>query len=426
MLRPSTAGVAAPAAAADRQLADKLVELGFLNLWQASQLLQGRTRFRLGHYRIVDSLGRGGMGQVFKAEHELLGSTVAVKVLPRNRSSPEAIACFLQEIRAQYSLNHGNLVRALDAGRDGNVYYLVTEYVPGCDLRKLVRGQGRMDMFSAARVICQAAAGLAHAHARGLVHRDVKPGNVLVTPDGHAKLSDLGLARPLVGDFQNDLRCGRIVGTLDYLSPDQIKDPWNPTCAWDIYSLGCTLYYAVTGKVPFPKGTIRDKIRAHCELRPLDPRRWNHALDEDFVELMADMMAKDPSRRVASAEEVIERLKPWSEPREREKSLHSSPAARRSESRSAGGSDDQLGLEDSAPSFPEISGLEPDRRQNSDQAFQATDRALGSDETLSAVCPENDAPRGAAEVLAPWAVLVLLPMGMVAMILLLWWAIERL
>ena len=124
------------------------------------------------------------------------------------------------------------------------------------------------------------AEGLEYAHAQGIVHRDVKPGNVLVTPEGEAKLSDLGLAGPLTGTPRPTRATARSSGTADYLSPDQIRDPWNPTPAWDIYSLGCTLYYAVTGKVPFPGGTTADKARAHCELRPLDPRRLNPHLSD--------------------------------------------------------------------------------------------------------------------------------------------------
>lgn len=301
-----------PAAApTDQQLADRLVEMGKLNAWQAHQLFEGRTKFNLGPYRIIDAIGQGGMGQVFKAEHELLGRVVAIKVLPKAKSTPEAIKNFTNEIRNLARLDHPKLVRALDAGHDGNVYFLVTEYVPGSDLRKLVRRNGPLSMQEAAWIVYQVAEGLAHAHAQGMIHRDVKPANVLVTPDGVAKLSDLGLAGPLSGDVESDPRFGKIVGTADYLSPDHIKAPWNPTPAWDIYSLGCTLYYAVTGKVPYPGGTTADKARAHCELRPLDPRRLNPELDDEFVDLMADMMAKDPARRVPSAEAVMERLAPW-------------------------------------------------------------------------------------------------------------------
>ena len=141
-------------------------------------------------------------------------------------------------------------------------------------------------METAASIISQVAAGLAYAHREDLIHRDVKPGNVLVTPQGKAKLSDLGLAGPLAADAVNDPRFGKIVGTADYLSPDHILAPWDPTPAWDIYSLGCTLYYAVTGSVPFPKGTTREKAKAHLELRPLDPRRINSDLEPEFIELM--------------------------------------------------------------------------------------------------------------------------------------------
>jgi len=231
----------------DEELADRLVQMDYLNEWQARQLLDGRTKFNLGPYNIIDSVGQGGMGQVFKAEHTVMGRVVAIKVLPLKKSTPDAIENFTREIRALSSLDHRRLVRALDAGQDGNVYYLVTEYVPGLDLRKLVRRDGPMGMEKAASIIAQVAEGLSHAHRQGIVHRDVKPGNVLVTPDGEAKISDLGLAGPLGGDAESDPRFGKIVGTADYLSPDHVKSPWNPTPAWDIYSLGCTLYYAVTG-----------------------------------------------------------------------------------------------------------------------------------------------------------------------------------
>ncbi|MGA2035334.1 MAG: protein kinase, partial [Thermoguttaceae bacterium] len=302
------AGSAAPD---EQRVADCLVELGLLNPWQAKQLLDGRTKFNLGPYRIIDSIGQGGMGQVFKAEHELMGRVVAVKVLPRDKSTPDSIANFTREIQSLAKLDHRKLVRALDAGHDGNVYYLVTEYVPGCDLRKLVRRDGPLGMEFAASIISQVAEGLQHAHQQGLVHRDVKPGNVLVTPEGEAKLSDLGLAGPL--NPEHDPRAGKIVGTADYLSPDHIMCPWQPTPGWDIYSLGCTLYYAVTGKVPFPGGSTAEKARAHCDfdMRPLDPRRLNPALSDSFVDVVADMMAKDPGERIPSAEEAIKSLSPW-------------------------------------------------------------------------------------------------------------------
>ncbi|NQT41490.1 MAG: serine/threonine protein kinase [Planctomycetes bacterium] len=300
-----------PSLAGDQQLADKLMELGHLNRWQAEQLMAGRTKFNLGPYQVIDSIGQGGMGQVFKAKHEILGRVVAVKVLPRSESTPEAVASFTREIKAQAKLDHAHLVAAVDAGHDGNVHFLVTEYVPGTDLHKYVRQHGALDMKTAATIISDAARGLQYAHEEGLIHRDVKPGNVLVTPEGRAKLSDLGLAGPLAGDAENDPRFGKIVGTADYLSPDHIDAPWNPTPAWDIYSLGCTLYYAVTRKVPFPGGSTRDKAEAHRKLEPLAPQRLNPGLSDEFAEVLHAMMAKDPAERIASAAEVVERLAPW-------------------------------------------------------------------------------------------------------------------
>ena len=233
----------------DKKLARQLVKMKLLSEYQAEQLLSGRTKLALGPYIITDWIGQGGMGQVFLAVHELLGRESAIKVLPLHKITPEAIANFRREIRAQAKLDHPNLVRAYDAGEDGNVQYLVVEYVPGTDLRRLVRSEGKLSVNRAANIVRQAALGLKEAHRGGLIHRDIKPGNILVTPDGVVKLSDLGLAFCL--DDPNDPRVGKIVGTADYLSPEQIKNPQRITSTSDIYSLGCTLYYAVTGKVPF-------------------------------------------------------------------------------------------------------------------------------------------------------------------------------
>src|SRR5436309_3071473 len=267
-----TAGVVGgnPAAATeidDGTLANRLVEMGVLTAFQAKELKTGRTKFDLGPYVVTDSLGQGGMGQVFKGVHSVMGRECAIKVLPLHKATPDAIANFLREIRTQAQLDHPNLVRAFDAGCDGKINYLIVEYVPGVDMRRLVRRQGPITQQQAASVIMQAARGLDYAHKRGLVHRDVKPGNILVTSQGVAKVSDLGLAGFLY-DAENDPRAGKIVGTADYLAPEQIRTPGEVTHLVDIYSLGCTLYYAVCGKVPFPGGTARDKARRHCEDTP--------------------------------------------------------------------------------------------------------------------------------------------------------------
>jgi serine/threonine protein kinase len=296
----------------DERLAERLVSSNRLNSWQVEQLRNGRTKFNLGpYYHVIDSIGQGGMGQVFKAEHTIMGRIVAVKVLPRSRSTPEAIANFRREIRTLGQLDHENLVRAYDAGQDGNVHFLVTEYVPGTDLRRLIRGGKPLTMQQAASIISQAALGLEHAHGRGLIHRDVKPANLLVTPDGRVRVLDLGLAGYFNDPEQMDQYGGKVVGTADYLAPEAILRPDQLDKRSDIYSLGCTLYYAVTGKVPFPGGTMRDKAKAHCQQAPIDPRRLNPELTDQFVEVIADMMAKRPEDRIASAAQVVERLRTW-------------------------------------------------------------------------------------------------------------------
>ena len=295
----------------DERLSNKLVATGMLTWYQAEQLKAGRTKLTLGPYVITDWIAQGGMGQVFKGVHQLMGREVAVKVLPQSRSTPEAIENFTREIRTQAKLDHQNLVRAFDAGHDGNVYFLVTEYVPGTDLRRLLRSRGPLTMQQAAAIIIQVAKALAEAHNQDLIHRDIKPGNILVTPDGRAKLSDLGLAGSLDPD-DDDPRAGRIVGTADYIPPETIKSPGDATAVSDIYSLGCTLYYAVTGKVPYPGGTVRNKCRRHCDATPWHPRRFNSNVTEDFVDIIADMMEKDPLRRIQNAMEVATRLEPFS------------------------------------------------------------------------------------------------------------------
>ncbi|MEO2023479.1 MAG: serine/threonine-protein kinase, partial [Pirellulaceae bacterium] len=164
----------------ENNLISFLTEQNLVSNYQANQLVTGRTKFNLGPYIITDWIGQGGMGQVFKAVHQMMGRESAVKVLPLTKSTPYAIENFQREIRTQAKLDHPNLVRADFAGQDGSVFYLVTEYVPGTDLRKLVRSQGALSMPQAASIIVQAAQGLDHAHQQGLIHRDIKPGTILV------------------------------------------------------------------------------------------------------------------------------------------------------------------------------------------------------------------------------------------------------
>ena len=308
----SASGALAAVDIDDNLLAQRLVEMGVLTPYQARELKSGRTKFTLGTYTITDFIGQGGMGRVFRGVHQVLGRECALKVLPLERATTESISNFMREARTQAQLDHPNLVRVYDAGRDGSTHYLVVEYVPGTDLRKVVRSRGPLTQQQAASIILQSARGLDYAHKRGLLHRDVKPGNILVTPEGIAKVSDLGLSG-FIHEGWSDPRAGKIVGTADYLSPEQIRTPSEVGLATDIYSLGCTLYYAVCGKVPFPGGTARDKANKHLNDTPWHPRRFNPDLHEEFVEVIADMMEKDPKTRIQSAAEVVSRLEQFAD-----------------------------------------------------------------------------------------------------------------
>ena len=312
MADPLRSGIRSLIDLSDDVLSEQLIKLGYLNAWQAEQLRHGRTKFTLGPYRILDAIGHGGMGYVFKGEHFLLGRIEAIKVLPKTQMDPRSIDAFRREIRAQAQLDHPNLVRLSFADKEGETYFLVTEFIPGSDLRRLVRHHGPLTEQQATLVISQGAEALAYAHERGLVHRDVKPGNLLVTPEGLTKLTDLGLA-----SFSSDAAPAatggprHIVGTPDFIAPEAIANPGEVRRSCDIYSLGCTLYYAVTGKVPYPGGTTRDKLRRHLDEAPLTPLRFTPNLDPALAELIAQMMHKRPEERIGSAAEVVERLRRW-------------------------------------------------------------------------------------------------------------------
>ena len=287
---------------ASKNLPAALIEQGLLSAWQVDQLSQGRTKFSLGPYQILDSLGKGGMGYVFKARHALLGRIDAVKVLPSERSRSEAIDSFLREIRAQSQLDHPNIVRVSYADRDSDTYYFVTEYVPGIDLRRLIRRAGPLPVDVAANILLDVCEALEYAHRRGVVHRDVKPGNVLVTTEGRAKLTDLGLAwhlddHPEIGEDEQR----KVVGTCDYLAPEAVQQPTSIMPVSDVYSLGCTLYYALTGKVPYPGGNAREKLRRLVREEPIAPQTLRPDLPEPMVALVAQFMQKDHDLRTPSA-----------------------------------------------------------------------------------------------------------------------------
>ncbi|MEY3206504.1 MAG: hypothetical protein RLZZ21_2835 [Planctomycetota bacterium] len=304
---------AAPSAATDgnhdRELADRLVQKRRLTKFQAQELLAGRSRFRLGQYTVLDTVGKGGMGHVFKAEHSMMGRVVAVKVLPRSKANPESEAAFQREMRILGRLDHPNLVRAFDAGYDAMVYYLVTELVPGLDLKRQVRLHGTLDEGTAASVFSQAARGLAYAHDQGVVHRDVKPGNILVMDDGGVKLLDMGLAGSTLEE--EAVRLGRVVGTMDYIAPEQTRSPDDVGPQADIYALGCSLYYALSGQVPFPGGTPKEKMKRHRTEPPRPLRELAGHVSEPMCRVVEAMMEKAPEQRVARARDVVDLLARW-------------------------------------------------------------------------------------------------------------------
>ena len=252
-----------------RRLADELVQRGVLTQWQADKLLQGKCRgFHLGAYRILKPLGQGGMSKVFLAQHEMMGRRCAIKILPsRYQDDPDLLNRFRLEAFATARLDHPNIVRAYDFNKDvrygKEIAFFVMEYIEGRDLRRMVADDGPLECGKAADYISQAAEGLAHAHQAGFVHRDIKPANLLVDPNGVLKILDLGLARFTVEEeqpWQTSEGEQSAVGTADYVAPEQVADSRNVDGRADIYSLGFTFYYLLTGRRPFPKATLMELL----------------------------------------------------------------------------------------------------------------------------------------------------------------------
>lgn len=294
----------------DAALAECLVVQETLTRFQADQLLKGRRKLTLGRYLILDEIGRGGMGQVFRSRDSESGRIVAVKVLPRAKATEDTEKAFQREIKMLSRLDHDNLVQALGDGYDGKVYYLVTEWLPdSLDLRQQVLRFGSLDERRAASVIAQAACGLGHAHESKIVHRDVKPANLLVTSEGRVKVLDLGLAgSTMEGEV---FQLGRVVGTMDFMAPEQVRSVDTVSKLADIYGLGCTLYFAITGEVPFPGGTRQEKAQRQLTEQPRPIQRLEPDVSDAFCRVVEAMMQKDPGRRPQSADAVIDLLKPW-------------------------------------------------------------------------------------------------------------------
>ncbi len=270
----------------------------------------------LGQYELLEQLGRGGMGTVYKARHPKLDRVVALKVLPKQRMADQsAVARFEREMKAVGRLEHANIVRATDAGEAGGTPFLVMEYIDGWDLSELVRRLGPLPVAEACELVRQVAVGLQAAHEHGMVHRDVKPSNVMLTRGGEVKLLDLGLARfhlePATGEEMTGT--GQAMGTADYMAPEQTSDSRDVDIRADVYSLGCTLYRLLSGRAPFAGPNYRgafEKMSAHVH-EPVPPiGQFRDDVPPSLAALLDRMLAKDPDGRPATPAEVADALEP--------------------------------------------------------------------------------------------------------------------
>jgi serine/threonine-protein kinase len=291
------------------------VQRGLLTKFQAAQLLAGRHKgFRIGPYVIQEQIGRGGMGAVYQAEHLDLSRKVAIKVLAPGKGEDQNLALerFLREARSAAALDHPNIVRIHDVARHNETPYLVMEFVDGDTLQQCVDLGGPLPFEAAAEYVAQAAAGLQHAHEKGFIHRDIKPANLIRDRLGAVKILDMGLARS--GDARDKLTElldeGAVVGTADYISPEQAMNSPDVDARADIYSLGATLFTLVAGKAPF-EGNTTQKLMQH-QLRTAPPiRDINPDVPDELAAVIAKMLAKKPDDRYQTAAEVVDALSRW-------------------------------------------------------------------------------------------------------------------
>ncbi|GAB6186148.1 hypothetical protein JCM17478_16500 [Thermopirellula anaerolimosa] len=265
----------------------------------------------IGPYELLDQIGGGGMGRVFRAFEASVGRTVALKLLsPTQAADPQTLARFQNEARAAGRLNHPNIVQVFSAGEVQGIPFIALEFIEGKNVRALVEENGGLPVGDAVRYAIQVAEALEHAWSRGVVHRDVKPSNILVFPDGRVKLIDFGLARMHEGTGRSgDLTSsGMTLGTFDYIAPEQARDPRLADIRSDIYSLGCTLFFMLTGRPPFPTGTVLQKLLQHQAEEPPDIRKLRKDVPEALVRVLRKMMAKSPRHRYQTATQLIEAL----------------------------------------------------------------------------------------------------------------------
>lgn len=305
-----------------QQIADTLVEDGYLTRFQADRLLEGSFRgLVIDGYRILEVLGRGGMGWVYIAEDLETHWRVALKVLPEDQQREAGtLARFRLEAHAGMRLNHPNIVRSHKLGeaedRYGPVSYVVMELVRGVNLFEFMLMKKKLDIGHACDIIMQAAEGLGYAHDQGLVHRDIKPENILICADGTVKILDFGLA--MVDDNDEEFSMAMIfgqnrLGTADYISPEQYLDSYKVDARADLYSLGCTLYFALTGRVPFPFDTSAQKLKAHLKKKATRVQELRPEVPRQLAAIVAKLMAKRPENRFQTAREVVRYLRPLAE-----------------------------------------------------------------------------------------------------------------
>jgi WD40 repeat protein len=264
-------------------------------------------------YRVVRLLGAGGMGAVYEAEHRVMQRLVALKVIKRAcTADAAALGRFRREVRAAARLSHPNIVTTYDAEDAGETHFLVMEYVEGTDLGRLVRERGPLPVDRSCDYVRQAALGLQHAFEQGMVHRDLKPHNLMLTPDGRVKILDFGLAcfASETASAAGVTGTGLVLGTVDYIAPEQADNAHEADIRADLYSLGCTLYHLLAGQPPFPTGTPLQKVMAHVEKNPQPLTELRPDVPEELMLVLDRMMAKKPRDRYQTPAEVALALEP--------------------------------------------------------------------------------------------------------------------
>jgi eukaryotic-like serine/threonine-protein kinase len=300
-------------------LADLFIQEGLLTRFQADQLLAGKWKgFTIGKYKVLERIGAGGMGAVYLCEHEQMRRRVAVKVLPDAAAQdPSIFQRFQREARAGAAIDHPNVVRVYDVDADGKRHFIVMEYVDGQTLHELVAREGPLDVPRACNFIRQAAEGLQHAHETGLIHRDVKPANILVDKQGVVKVLDLGLARfahDTLDMLTKQYDDNNVLGTADYVAPEQTRDSHDVDVRADVYALGGTFYFVLTGRPPFAEGTVPQKLIWHQTKQPPRIQTLRPELPPGVVAVVEKMMAKRREERYQTPADVARALAPWASP----------------------------------------------------------------------------------------------------------------